>query len=348
MTSPAPTPRPYPLARPMFWAAFLHLLLVAGVVHRANHPQATRAEVAALAYGLLTLWPLIAAETWAAVLIRDRSVRPVRPTVVRALFITLLPPLRMGMPDPGTGRLWLPGWGWCDRGKALEDRLDRAFHTPMLAFALLILPVLALEFVRADDVRASPALALAVHAAVAVIWVAFATEFVVKVSAVRRPFVYSKERWLDLAIVVLPTLEFALTALADAAPVARLLRLTRAAAPEQLARLGQVYRVRGLLLKGWRAALVLRLVARLTGNTPAKQLRRLEARIAEAEAVLADLRDQAEALRRQIGPGCGRDVVSDGEGGRIADVERPVPAGLAGSAVPPGVSETTPPPEAGK
>jgi hypothetical protein len=294
--------RPYPLARPMFWAAFLHLLLVAGVVHRANHPQATPGEIAVLTYGLLTLWPLIVAETWIAVLIRDWAVRPLRPTVVRAIFITFLPPLRMGMPDPFTGRLWIPGWGWCDRGQALEDRLDRVFHKPMLVFALLILPVLALEFFRADEVRASPALALAVHVAVSVIWVAFATEFVIKVSAVRRPFVYSKERWLDLAIVVLPMLEFALTALADAAPIARLLRLTQAAAPEQIARMGQVYRLRGLLIKGWRAALVLKLVARLTGNTPEKQLRQLEARIAEAEALLADLRLQAEELRKQVGP----------------------------------------------
>ena len=295
--------RPYPLARPMFWVAFVHLLLVAGVVHRANHPQATRGEILVLAYGLLTLWPLIVAETWAAVLVRDRAARPLRPTVVRALFITFLPPLRMGMPDPFTGRMWIPGWGWCDRGQALEDRLERAFHKPMLVFALLILPVLALEFFQADEVRARPGLALAVHVAVSVIWVAFATEFVIKVSAVRRPFVYSKERWLDLAIVLLPMLEFALTALADAAPVARLLRLTRAAAPEQLARMGQMYRLRGLLIKGWRAALVLKLVARLTGNTPAKQLRQLEARIAEAEALLADLRLQAEELRRQAGPG---------------------------------------------
>jgi len=169
----------------------------------------------------------------------------------------------------------------------------------MLVFAVLILPVLALEFVRADDVRASPALALTVHAGVAVIWVAFATEFAVKVSASRRPFVYSKERWLDLAIVLLPVLEFALSTLADAAPVARLLRLTRAVAPEQLARMGQLYRLRGLLMKAWRAVLVLRLVAKLTGNTPAKQLRTLEAQIAEAEAALADLRGQADELRRQ-------------------------------------------------
>jgi hypothetical protein len=299
--TPAPADRPYPPAKVMFWLAFFHLLLLAGIVHRAPHAEATRVEIWVMAVGLFTLWPVIAAETWVAVLVRNRELRPRRAALVRAAAITLVPPLRMGMPDPWTGRLWLPRWGWLDRGKCLEDRLDRAFHKPMLVFAVLILPVLALEYVRVVEVRSSPTLALVLHVSVAVIWVAFATEFAIKVSATRRPFIYSKERWLDLAIVLLPMLEFALTALADAAPVARLLRLTRAAAPEQLARMGQMYRLRGLLIKGWRAALVLRLVARLTGNTPAKQLRQLECRIAEAEALLADLRLQADELRRQCG-----------------------------------------------
>lgn len=297
MTSPPD--RPYPLARVMFWLAFVHLLLLAGVIHRAHNPEATVLEVRIMAAGLLALWPVIVAETWFAVAVRNRELRPLKPTLVRAIAITLAPPLRMGMPDPWTGRLWLPRWGWLERGRGLEERLDRAFHKPMLVFAVLILPVLALEFFRADQVKANPGLALALHLSVAVIWVAFATEFAIKVSATRRPFVYSKERWLDLAIVILPLFEFVLHMLAEAGPVARLLRLTRAAAPEQLARMGQIYRLRGLLMKGWRAVLVLRLIAKLTGNTPEKQLRRLEAQIADAEVSLADLKAQAEELRRQ-------------------------------------------------
>jgi hypothetical protein len=284
--SPLPprSARPYPLGPAMFWLAFLHLLLIAGVVHRAPYAQ------------------VIAIEAWIAVLIRDRAVRPLRFAVVRAAWITLLPPFRMGMPCPWTNRMWLPGWGWCDRGKPLEDRLERVFHKPMLVFAVLILPVLALEFVRADEVRSSPTLLLIANVGVAVIWVAFATEFVIKVSAARRPFVYSRDRWLDLAIVVLPVLEFALTVLADAAPLARLVRLSRAVAPEQLARMGQVYRLRGLVVKGWRAALVLRMVAWITRNTPQKQLRRLELQIADAEVALAELKARADELRRQVSP----------------------------------------------
>jgi hypothetical protein len=283
----------------MFWLAFASLFLIAGVVHRAVQELVTEFEVNVMIYGLFALWPIIVIETWIAVLIRDRMIRPLKPTLIRAMFITLMPPMRMGMPCPFTGRLWLPGWGWCDRGRALEDRLDKAFHKPMLAFALLILPVLAFEFVRAEEVKANPGLALALHISVAVIWMAFAIEFIIKVSAVRHPFRYSRDRWLDLAIVVLPMLEFFLTSFADLAPLARLLRLSRAAAPEQLARMGQMYRLRGLLVKGWKAVLVLRLVSRLTGNTAERQLQKLESEIAEAEETLAILRAQAAELRKK-------------------------------------------------
>src|SRR5688500_14859069 len=102
-----PQPRIYPLGPVMFWVAFAHLLLVAGFVHRAHHPEAARLEIQIMGYGLLVLWPLIVFETWVAFFIRDRAVRPRRSTVVRAIWITFVPPLRMGMPCPFTGRLWL-------------------------------------------------------------------------------------------------------------------------------------------------------------------------------------------------------------------------------------------------
>jgi hypothetical protein len=300
---PEPTIRHYPLARVMFWLAFLDLLLIAGIVHRANHPTALRTELAIMYFGHFALWPIIFLETWIAFAIRDRALRPRVPTIVRSLLITIAPPMRMGMPCPFTGMIWIPRLGWCERGKILEDRLERAFHKPMLVFALLILPALIFEFMRAEEVKSNQWLALALHVSVGIIWVAFATEFIIKVSAVRRPFKYCRERWIDLAIVILPMLESVLTAWAGAAPLARLLRVSQAVAPEQLARMGQVYRLRGLLVKGWRAVLVLRVVAKLTGYTEEKQLRRLQSDIAEAEAALAILKAQAEDLRKKLDAG---------------------------------------------
>jgi hypothetical protein len=134
----------------------------------------------------------------------------------------------------------------------------------------------------------------------AVIWVAFAAEFLLKLGASGAPMRYAKERWIDAAIVLLPMLEFALTAWAEAAPVARLLRTARAIAPDQLARMGRLYRLRGLLMKGWHAMLALELFARLVGDTPAKRLKRLEAEVAATEEELAVLRRQADELRDRL------------------------------------------------
>src|SRR3954470_11483509 len=99
MTDTRPT-RPYPLGPLMFGLAFVHLLLLAGVLHRAHHPEATLVEVRGMEYGLLALWPVIVLETRLALLTRNGAVRRLRATVVRAAWTTLPPPLRMGMPCP--------------------------------------------------------------------------------------------------------------------------------------------------------------------------------------------------------------------------------------------------------
>jgi hypothetical protein len=305
-TMPPPTadaPRPTPFdtwrARMMFVLAFAYLLLVAGLVHRATSSQVTQAELDLMYVGMVALWPVFVAEAVWGVMRRDRS-KPRRPVVWRAGLVILMPPWRMALTDARTGLVWVPRIGWQEPGKDLFKRLEQAFAGPMVLFALLILPVLVLEYVRAEAVHATAELALALDVSIAVIWVAFATEFVFKASAHPKPFRFAKERWLDVAIVVLPMLEFILTKWADAAPLARLLRLSRAISPEQLARMQRLYRLQGLVTKAWHALLLIEGVARLLGQTPAKRLAKLENRIAEAEEELAGMRKEAEVLRARL------------------------------------------------
>jgi hypothetical protein len=301
---PAPPAAPTPLetvwARVMFALAAAFLLLAAGLIHRAQQAQVTEIELTVISIGLAVLWPVFFGEAVVGVLRRGPG-RRVRPVLLWALVVVLLPPFRMGRPDPRTGLIWLPRLGWRPPGKDLYASLERAFSGPMIVFALLILPVLGLEYLQADRVRADPNLALAVHVGVATIWVAFATEFVLMMSAAPKPLVHLKNRWLDLAIVVLPMLEFVLTRWADAAPLARLLRLSRALSPEQITGMQRVYRLRGLLTKGWQAFLVLGGMGRLLGNVDEKRLRAVELEIEELEEELAALRKQADELRERIG-----------------------------------------------
>ncbi len=297
---PETIPRPEArLAPVMFALAFAYLLVLAGVVHRAPRPDATPAELDLMFGAAAALWPVFVIEAGVAVVRRAPGVSR-RAAVSRAVLVVLLPPMRMGWVHPATDRVWLPRLGWRRPGRDLLRSLDKAFGGPMLAFAFLILPVLGLEYVhlvRADD---SPAFALARDVGVAVIWVAFALEFAVKVQAAPSALGYMRDRWLDLAIVALPMLEVALTRWVDAAPLLRLLRLGRALGPEQLGAMSRAYRMRGLLTKGWHAFLLLEGVARVTGDSPAKRLRTLEGQIAELEEQLAELRAQADELRKRI------------------------------------------------
>lgn len=299
LTPGSPTAAETWLARVMFILAALFLLLVAGLMHRAQQPQVTDAELTVMYAGLVALWPVFVGEAILGVVRRDRSQR-VRPVVLRAVLVSLLPPFRMGLTDPRTGMIWLPGLGWRAPGMELAARLERAFGGPMILFAFLILPVLGFEYFQAARVRESPGLALALHIGIAVIWVAFAVEFVVQVSAAPNPLAYAKAKWLDVAIVVLPMLEFVLTKWVDAAPLARLLRLGRALNPEQIGGLERAYRLRGLATKAWQAFLILGGMGRLLGDVDRKRLAVVEARITALEDELVGLRKEAEDLRDKI------------------------------------------------
>jgi hypothetical protein len=283
----------------MFALAFAYLLTLAGLIHRAPQPGVTPLELE-LMYGVLAvLWPAFVIEAGAAVIRRAPAVSR-RTAVQRALLVVLIPPMRLGWVHPVTDRVWLPRLGWRRPGKDLLKVLDKSFGGPMLLFAFLILPVLGMEYVNLVKTDTSPTFALALDLSIAAIWVAFALEFVIKVQAAPSSLGYMKERWLDLAIVGLPTLEYVLTHWVDAAPLMRLLRLGRAIGPQQLGAMGKAYRLKGLMTKGWHAFMLLEGVARLTGNSPPKRLRRIEEQIAELEEQIADLRAEADDLRKRM------------------------------------------------
>jgi hypothetical protein len=283
----------------LFWLAFVNLLAVAGLLHRADHAAVVTTELAVMLGVFLGTWPVIVTETVVGLAYRDRS-RRVGSAVARALVVILFPPARMGLVDPRTGQIWLPRLGWREPGRRLSALLNKVLNGPMLVFALLTLPVLGIEYIWADTVKDTPWFAFVLHGCVAVIWVAFAVELIVKMSASPAPLVYLKERWIDAAIVILPTLEFALHLWADAGPVARLLRVARSLGPDQLARMGRLYRLRGLMMKGWQALLAIEVLARLIGQTPKRRLKAVEEKIEVLEEQLAEMKQEAERLRDQL------------------------------------------------
>jgi hypothetical protein len=280
------------LAGPMFFLAVLFLVVVAGLFHRYPRLDPDGPEAALILGGLAALWLFFLAEAGARFLLRDRG-RPAWQALASAAGVALLPPLRMGCrSQTRPNHVWLPGLGWREVNGRLRRTLERAFSVPMVLFALMVLPLLALEYFAAEQIRAEPALALWIDIGTSVIWLAFAVELFLMVSVSDRPGRYCLLHWVDVAIVVLPAVEVL--------PMFRLLRLGRVLRLDQLLRWGRLHRLRALVGRGWRAIFLLQIIQRLSGRSLEHQLRRHRELLQSKEEELTDLRREVEELEARV------------------------------------------------
>lgn len=283
------------LAAPMFVLAYLFLLLLAGVVHllRDLDPGGREtAEAQFLVGGLLLLWPVFLVESVLRYCLHDRPRRGLC-TALRCLVPALVPPLRMGVRSAVEPEImWLPGLGWRKTDFDLEKELELVFSGPMLLMASLILPLLVVEYGWADAVAARPGLRRTLSLGIGVIWLAFATEFIVRFSAAERKRAYAFRHWVDLAVVLLPVFEFL--------PFLRLVRLTRLMRFETLMSWIKYYRLYGVAGKGWRGLVVLKVVQQMLRRTPESRLMRLQARLECKEEERCEIDREIDYYRRRI------------------------------------------------
>ncbi len=241
------------------------------------------------------IWPFVILESifhWLS--------RPWDTTTRRYHFFGLLfcicPSLRMCAKCPELGeRIWLPGLGWRNPNRRLRHRLERQFSVPMIMIALLIMPVLIVEFFMKNQVAQHTWLRLALHISTGVIWFAFAAEFILMVSVADKKITYCKKHWIDLAIIVLPFISF-LRSL-------RILRASRAATLlqfSQISKIARVYRLRGTAVRALRGLILLDLFARLGGNHE-RSICRMQRRLEELETEATLLRRKITRLQRQHG-----------------------------------------------
>lgn len=260
---------------------------------------------------LLVLWPLFIVES-----IYHWVTRPWNRTTAwfhfYGLLFCLCPSLRMCARSPEMDeRLWLPTLGWRKPDRRLRRHLERLFSVPMILIALLILPVLIVEFFLSQQVSRYGWLRLFVHVGTGVIWFAFAAEFILMVSVAERKLVYIKEHWLDLAIILLPLLSFL-----RSLQVARASRLFRIGRIPQVTKVARVYRLRGTALRAFRALIVLEVIQRLMVRNPTKMIERMEKRQKELEREARLLRRKILQLKReQNDDPAGSDERSRGSGG---------------------------------
>ena len=280
------------LSVPMFVLSLLYLMAASGVIHRLGDGLFAFFEVQVIVWCLIILWPIFALESLLRFLVtRNHLSFWRRFGILFAVF--LFPWARFALRSyVDVGKLWLPGLGWQVVDRSLRRRLERFFSVPMIVFALMVLPVLSLEYFWEQEVRAHFGLGLALDVANSLIWMAFAIEFTLLVSVADKKIAYCIQNWMDLAVVALPIIDFL--------PVLRLWQLSRLVQLNQIGRLGRLYRLRGLFFKAWRAFLLLEMINRLLGNYKERRLRKLRDLIAAKQMELDELRQEQTELEQQV------------------------------------------------
>src|SRR5690606_37607018 len=139
------------MAVPMFIVSLLFLVFVAATVQEfralGTHPAPERMRFFML--GALSLLPVF----WAEAAWHYRQGSPLRR---KALIPCLFPPLRLAARDRQTGTtMWLPLLGRLQIDHDLQDDVQRAFSGPMIVVALMILPLLAIDFVWSHRINLS-------------------------------------------------------------------------------------------------------------------------------------------------------------------------------------------------
>ena len=256
--------------------------------------ESTWLEYAAVGVLLFT-WPVIVLESVFHWLTRPWDAKH-RKYHWFAMWTCLCPPLRMcaRMPEMGD-RVWLPGLGWRRPDKRLRRRLERKFSVPMIAIALMIMPILITEFFFKSQVAQYQLLRVLMHIGTGVIWFAFAAEFILMVSVADKKLVYCKKHWVDLVIILLPLFSFLRSLrLLRATRLAKLMRIP------QIGKLARVYRLRGTAIKGVQALVLLDVFHRWKTRSPEKSIAVLQDRLAEIEDDAKEIRRRITRLQRQV------------------------------------------------
>lgn len=244
---------------------------------------------------MFVIWPIVIVETAYHWTIRPKT-WAMRWFHFFGVMFCVCPSLRMcARSVEMDGRLWLPGMSWRRPNRRLRRRLEQHFSIPMIGIALLILPVLMIEFLFKDQVARYAWLRLALHVGTGVIWFAFAAEFILMASIAEKKLDYIRKNWVDLAIIVLPFFSFLRSMQA-----VRGSRLARLAKIPQLTKLVRAYRLRGTVLKTFRALVLLDVSTRLIRTTPEKRLARLRVELTATQREARLIRLIIARLEREI------------------------------------------------
>ena len=206
------------------------------------------------------------------------------------LLALLFPPLHIGTRNSATGAyIWIPFGGWCRANEGLFAELKRKFVLPMIGIALLIVPVLVIEWKFLEEVRAAmPTLRinLILNAVQTFIWCAFTFEFILMISVSNRKLHYAKKNWLDLLIILLPFVSF--------------LRSFRISQLARLKYATRSFKLRGVITKARQGLIFVDFVQRIFRLRPENEIKRLYRLLRENQRDGEELQEKLQQVARLI------------------------------------------------
>ncbi len=269
-------------AAPMFFGAVFFLVFFAGTLHLMNG-ESPGIALDLCNWCLFLLYPLFVLEAVIHLALGS-------PRWKFNLLYCLLPPLRICARDQMTGQaVWFPILAWQVVDKAFKEKIRKSFSAPMLLIALLVLPLFAIEHYWQKQIEANPLLADFTAIATGFIWFAFTLEFIVMISIEEKRLEYCRKHWIDLAVICLPMIAFM-----------RALRITGLLRLQQLTKTARVFRIKSLVMKLYRALLVLEVVSRLLQRNPEKRITRLQELLQEKELEIAGIKKEIAFLSERI------------------------------------------------
>lgn len=207
------------------------------------------------------------------------------------LLAVIFPNFRLGVTASDEPRSWIPFLGWRTKKRTLEKYLARFFSLPMIFIALMVLPILGIEYCRKGWLEhewVRNVLSLGSQ----IIWLAFVVEFTVMISVTRKKMHYCSRHWIDLAIILLPVILFVVPFLSFL-PIARLARLS------QVVRSTRLFRLKGVGLKAFQALVLFSGTRRFGKNYHERRLKRLKERLKEMEEDMDELKQEIAELEEK-------------------------------------------------
>lgn len=267
-------------AVPMFVVSLIFLLTTGALLHLTEGDLTSPLAIRILV-GLGILYLVFVAETIAHWHSGASNMK-------QHVAYLLMPIMRLCPRDHADGsQAWIPGLGWQKTTPRLEKYLARIFSGPMIVIALLVLPVVIVEFLYKDMSAEHPRWNFVIVTCSGFIWMAFVFEFVVMISVVEKRLRYCKKNWIDVAIVVVvPLVSFI-----GAARLSRLVKL------KQLGRTAKIYRMRGLAIRSFRAFVALGIIDTLLRRDSEQRMDKLQNQIEEKLQEIELLKNEMARLK---------------------------------------------------